>query len=94
MPSEGGDEAAPQDEPSETEKVEGGVKHEAGRAKDALTGHDDENSKQANTPPIAGQTHDDPKIRQPAKADEPFTKWEREEMEELLGELRGHLGEY
>jgi phospholipase D1/2 len=24
---------------------------------------------------------------------EPFEKWEREEMEKLLGELRGHLGQ-
>ena len=31
-------------------------------------------------------------IRRPARADEPFEKWEREEMEELLHELRGHLG--
>ena len=29
--------------------------------------------------------------RQPSKGDEPFEKWERDEMEKLLGELRGHL---
>ena len=31
--------------------------------------------------------------KKPAKPDqEPFEAWEREEMEKLLGELRGHLG--
>lgn len=29
--------------------------------------------------------------RQPSKGDEPFEKWERDEMEKLLSELRGHL---
>jgi phospholipase D1/2 len=28
-----------------------------------------------------------------AKGTEPFERWEREEMEKLLKELRGHLGE-
>lgn len=30
--------------------------------------------------------------RVPSRADEPFDLWEREEMERLLGEVRGHLG--
>lgn len=30
--------------------------------------------------------------RKPARGPEPFEKWEREEMENLLGELCGHLG--
>jgi len=32
--------------------------------------------------------------KKPIRPDqEPFEAWEREEMEKLLGELRGHLGE-
>ena len=31
-------------------------------------------------------------MRRPSRADEPFEKWEREEMEALLHKLRGHLG--
>lgn len=34
----------------------------------------------------------EPKARRPAKGAEPFEKWERDEMEKLLGELCGHLG--
>jgi hypothetical protein len=30
--------------------------------------------------------------RKPARGTEPFEKWEREQMEQLLGQLRGHLG--
>jgi phospholipase D1/2 len=33
-----------------------------------------------------------PGERKPARGPEPFEKWEREEMEQLLGELCGHLG--
>jgi phospholipase D1/2 len=33
------------------------------------------------------------KPRRHAKGTEPFEKWERNEMETLLGELNGHLGE-
>ena len=31
--------------------------------------------------------------RRPTRGVEPFEKWERDEMERLLGELNGHLGE-
>lgn len=34
----------------------------------------------------------DAQKRKAARGNEPFEKWEREEMEKLLGELRGHLG--
>jgi phospholipase D1/2 len=34
------------------------------------------------------------RLKKGSIADEPFEKWERDEMERLLGELRGHLGEY
>ena len=32
--------------------------------------------------------------RRPTRGAEPFEKWERDEMERLLGELNGHLGEW
>lgn len=44
-----------------------------------------------NTPSTAS-TPKDAGDRKPARGQEPFEKWEREEMEHLLGELRGHLG--
>jgi phospholipase D1/2 len=34
----------------------------------------------------------DPKTRKAAKGAESFEKWERDEMEKLLGDLNGHLG--
>ena len=34
------------------------------------------------------------KARQPSKASEPFEQWERDEMERLLTQLNGHLGEF
>jgi phospholipase D1/2 len=39
-----------------------------------------------------GTPNRDPGERKPARGLEPFESWEREEMEQLLGELRGHLG--
>lgn len=36
----------------------------------------------------------DAKTRKPARGPEPFDQSEREEMEHLLEELRGHLGTY
>lgn len=36
----------------------------------------------------------DTKARRPARGAEPFEKWERDEMEKLLNELNGHLGEF
>lgn len=37
---------------------------------------------------VAGDEHQ----RKHSKADQPFEAWEREEMEKLLNEVRGHLG--
>jgi phospholipase D1/2 len=39
-----------------------------------------------------GNSEKEPKARRPARGTEPFEKWERDEMEKLLGELCGHLG--
>lgn len=40
----------------------------------------------------ASSSEKDPKTRKPARGIEGFEKWERDEMEALLGELNGHLG--
>lgn len=47
----------------------------------------------ASTDAGVGSGEGDTKARKPARADEPFERWERDEMEKLLGELCGHLGE-
>jgi phospholipase D1/2 len=41
---------------------------------------------------IKGGNDSEAAKRRPARGDEPFEKWEREAMEKLLGEVRGHLG--
>jgi phospholipase D1/2 len=42
----------------------------------------------------AGSSEKEPttKPQRPSKGSEPFEKWERDEMEKLLGQLCGHLG--
>ncbi|EPQ51020.1 phospholipase D [Gloeophyllum trabeum ATCC 11539] len=56
-------------------------------------GDGSENQASATTPTkdLPHQTDKDTRSRKPARGDEPFEKWEREEMEKLLGELNGHL---
>jgi phospholipase D1/2 len=86
MPSETADEGAPghntvaeTEEPHEETKV---------GAKNTVADHNDEHKGENSAPPEDG----DAAKRRPAKGDEPFEQWEREAMEKLLGELRGHLG--
>ncbi|TFK52257.1 phospholipase D [Heliocybe sulcata] len=90
MPSEagdadalGGDQGGP---PTETANNVAGDGTSEGSA--TRVGDGSENQASATTP-----TKDAPQqqSRKPAKGDEPFEKWEREEMEKLLGELNGHL---
>ena len=57
----------------------------------------DETDDAPTTPSYGGATpstsnEEPPKQRRPAKGSEPFEKWEREEMEKLLGQLNGQLG--
>jgi phospholipase D1/2 len=42
--------------------------------------------------PSSSEPADNAQGRRPARGDEPFEKWEREEMEKLLDQLCGHLG--
>lgn len=82
MPSETGDENAPGQDIGES----------------VAAPAPDEGSKEATEPTAsdtavnASLSDKDTKARKPAKGTEPFEKWEREEMEKLLGELNGHLG--
>jgi phospholipase D1/2 len=59
---------------------------------------DSSNSETSKVKGTDENVNDKPSVITPAvdrskKAEEPFEKWERDEMEKLLGELRGHLGE-
>ncbi len=53
-------------------------------------------SETRGTPDLRGQPKEkdkDPGRRKPAGPNEPFEQWERDEMEALLKEVQGHLGE-
>lgn len=50
------------------------------------------NSKQQCTPHPHLPSSDGERCRKATKGSEPFEKWERDEMEDLLYELNGHLG--
>lgn len=41
---------------------------------------------------VVGHSEKDFRPRRPTRGSEPFEKWEREEMEKLLGQTNGHLG--
>lgn len=91
MPSEAGD----QDTLGQSQKAENttSAADEATRAKELNEKHSPTFSPptgSASTSPPQ-PTEKDPRPRRPRGA-EPFDQVEREEMERLLGELRGHLG--
>lgn len=86
MPSESGDAAAPG--PS-SEKLETPTDEATTKSKDyveELASSSTTNIQQ----PAGGQ---DGRPRRPTRGQEPFSQAERDEMEKLLEELRGHLGE-
>ena len=76
------------------------VEHAINASQDALAREkdhvDDDSSRNMHTPlpdsptPVPGQKDK----RLPAKGPKPFDQTEREEMENLLHELRGHLGAF
>ena len=51
-----------------------------------------DNRPQGDNRPGTTNTVKDAGERKPTRGQEPFEKGEKEEMENLLGELRGHLG--
>ena len=79
VPSEAGDSLAPgHDTVAETEEPHEDVE----KGDRSAVGRDAPRS----------EPSENPQARRPARGDEPFEKWEREEMEKLLEELCGHLG--
>jgi phospholipase D1/2 len=92
MPSETADQDAPgHDTVAETEEP-----HEETNAGDkgAVADRHEDTSTENGRTNGTGSGGSDPETakRRPARGDEPFEKWEREAMEKLLGEVRGHLG--
>lgn len=88
VPSEAGDEQAPEPLKS-TEDLEqaigGGPKLDSDCGKENL-------DRRPSTTHLGGDKEKEKERKKPARPDqEPFEAWEREEMERLLGELRGHL---
>ncbi len=90
IPSEAGDEGAPYPQPGPSEKAEHETVEGVKELESVVKNSDNHDQKSSNP---AVDVHEDPRMRQPARADEPFETWERQEMEELLGETCGHLGE-
>ena len=84
MPSETGDEDAPgQDTEQERRSTEGEKQAPQMGSTTSL------NSKRSHRTSQSIRTED--MKRAPSRGDAPFERWERDEMEKLLGELRGHL---
>ncbi|RDB18070.1 Phospholipase D1 [Hypsizygus marmoreus] len=81
VPSEAGDEGAPQEENTEVGSDDDTRTTKAGP--EATT------ASSTNIPP--GGPEKEPRPKRPAKGTEPFEKWERDEMEKLLGQTNGHL---
>lgn len=92
VPSEAGDEQAPLDPHKSTENFEqapssGGLGADGSCGKGNL-------DRRASTTNMACDKEKEKERKKSMRPDqEPFEAWEREEMEKLLGELRGHLGE-
>lgn len=90
VPSEAGDEQAPEPLKS-TENLEqafgGGSKLDSDCGTENL-------DRRPSTTHLGGDKEKEKDKKRPGRPDqEPFEAWEREEMERLLGELRGHLGQ-
>ncbi|KAH9925437.1 phospholipase D [Epithele typhae] len=93
-------EAADHDAPGQQKVSE----HAASASQDALAREkehaDDEDARDAHTPlpdsstPVPGQREREKEKRAPVRGPQPFDRAEREEMENLLNELRGHLVVY
>ena len=90
MPSEVGDEQAP--EPMKSmENLEQTLSGEKLKA-DSDYWKDNLDHRTSTADPACDKDKDKEKKKLIKPVQEPFEAWEREEMEKLLGELRGHLG--
>jgi hypothetical protein len=91
VPSEAGDEQAPEP-PKSTDNLEQTLGSEKPKGD---SDHGKENlDHRPSTTNIASEKEKEKEKKNPVKpVQEPFEAREREEMEKLLGELRGHLSE-
>lgn len=94
MPSESGDSGVPGQSGNEPEAV-AGAEDTVMKSKDFV---DNGETHPPATPPAGSSNNNnnnakEPRTRKTSKSIEPFDQAEREEMEHLLHELRGHLGE-
>jgi len=68
---------------------ESGLGHGASQEGSSDDGHAASMDTNHNNVPQSESRH----ARKPTKGSEPLEKWERDEMEQLLMQLNGHLGE-
>ncbi|KAG6918332.1 hypothetical protein DXG01_015191 [Tephrocybe rancida] len=85
VPSETGDEGAHTEEKEDNAEA---ISDEGTRP--SREGADDPSLSTFNG--SATHSEKEAKSRRPARGSEPFEKWERDEMEKLLGQINGHLG--
>lgn len=91
VPSEAGDQDALGQDPGPTNKTK--EEEKQGSKKNTGHVHATGDHTEASVPPAQHDKADEER-RKPARADEPFEKWERDEMEKMLDSLNGHLGGY
>ncbi|TFL02332.1 hypothetical protein BDV98DRAFT_565647 [Pterulicium gracile] len=98
IPSEQGDDKPGQERP-QAEEIKSAVKNEE-EDQSEYPAVDDERQNPSphrvsfQDPPPSSQDKDTTKEKRPARPDEPFERWERDEMEKLLHQVCGHLVVY
>jgi len=92
VPSEAGDEQAPLDPHKSTENFEQ-APNGAGLGVDGSCGKGNLDRRPSTTNMTGDKEKEKERKKSMRPDQEPFEALEREEMEKLLGELRGHLGE-
>ena len=92
VPSEAGDEQAPLDPHKSTDYFEQ-APSSGGLVVDGSCGKGNLDRRPSTTNMTGDKEKEKDKKKSMRPDQEPFEAWEREEMEKLLGELRGHLGE-
>lgn len=90
VPSEAGDENAPNHEKEQLPKPDDKDYPDGLKSKSSVrSSAGSQRSRATNLNSTNGVYGDEKRV--PSKGNGPFEKWERDEMEKLLGELRGHL---
>ncbi|TDL17878.1 phospholipase D, partial [Rickenella mellea] len=89
VPSEAGDDQALSEKPGTSNQADEVAKNESENEKPKQS---TPNGQDGQTPSSNGQSQEEEqRNRQRTRPDEPFEQWERDEMEQLLKEVRGHL---